>query len=350
MAAATLKIEPSQAPARQSPPPLFFAVHDVCNLRCWYCTEQGENRDRGRWLEFDRLLEILRVAYARGIRTFRATGGEPTLRHDLDRILLATQALGDDVRIAITTNGHRLDRHIDALRQLNKPRVFLSIDRPQGDQADAHGALAIPKMLTPALERTIDELTGFASVRLNFVLTRGTLPHVWSIIDAAIERRIDVKIFELLHRDYFWAGQRPPDEVFLDQYVSIRTLLPELRARFGQTEPFRGTGGRGIPMHTFRHGASRIIYFDSQEGSHYGDICARQCPRFPCQEGLYALLLDVSGTLHPAGCENTKLYVPLAEADAAKTDLAFSRLQSVLDLAELLKVEPRALRPRLAKA
>ena len=345
MTTLTLETQIPKARTRRSPP-LFFAVHDLCNLRCWYCTEQGENRDKGRWLELDRLMDVLGVAYARGIRTFRVTGGEPTLRHELDEILLGTQALGDDVQIAMTTNGHRLDRHIDTLRRLNKPRIFLSVDRPPGDHDDCDDALAVPKLLTPALERTIDDLTGVASVRLNFVLTRGTLPYVWPIIDAAIERRIDVKIFELLHRDYFWAGQRPPGEVFLDQYVSIRTLLPELRARFGQAEPFGGTGGRGIPMHAFRNGPSRIIYFDSQEGSHYGAICQRECPRFPCQEGLYALLLDVNGTLHPAGCENTDLYMPLAGADATKTDFAFSRLESVLDLAELLKVKPRPLKPK----
>jgi cyclic pyranopterin phosphate synthase len=289
-------------------------------------------------------MAILAVAYSRGIRTFRITGGEPTLRKDLASILRATQALGDDVRIAITTNGHRLDPLIDVLREMRQPRVFLSIDGLHGCLASEEDALQTPKLLKPGMDQTISKLASFASVRFNFVLTRRTLPQVWSVIDLAIDRGIDVKIFELLHRDYFWAGSRAPDEVFLDQYVSIRTLLPDLRDRFGQTEPFRGTGGRGIPMHAFRQANSRIIYFDSQEGSHYGDIC-RACPRFPCQEGLYALLLDVNGMLHPAGCENPKLYIPLARADSARIAWAFSRLQSVLDLAQLLPVPPRALDP-----
>jgi molybdenum cofactor biosynthesis enzyme MoaA len=317
-------------------PPLFVAIHDRCDRTCWYCTERGENRTWDFRLPTPRLMEILAGAYAHGVRTFRLTGGEPTLRSDFAALLVQIQALGEDVRIAITTNGLRLAERIDALQALREPRIFLSIDGFRQDEYNR-------KPLSPGLERTIDRLAEVAHVRLNFVLTRGNADQLMPLIDYVTGRRIDLKIFELLHRDYFYAANRDPTEVFSEQFVSIRAFLPELRRRFGDARRFGGTGGRGIPMRAFRHGdGSRIIYFDSQEGSHYGDPCDR-CPRYPCQEGLYALLLDINGMLHPAGCENRKLYIPLARASQEDLAAAFDRLDCVISEASLRAVPPKAL-------
>jgi molybdenum cofactor biosynthesis enzyme MoaA len=343
MKAQSTSSKSGQAASRAHPaPPLFVAVHSVCNLTCWYCTEHGENRTVDGRLASAGLIEILSAAYATGVRTFRLTGGEPTLRHDVGVLLDAIQALGDDVRIAITTNGVRLKRLMPVLRTLHEPRIFLSVDGFSTDAPCPQGSLHIEKWLTPELRRTVDELAGFARVRFNFVLTRSSAGHLPPLIDYATDRGVDLKIFELLLRDFYYAGGRPPDEVFREQYVSVRTILPELRERFGQARPFGGTGGRGIPMYAFRHGRSRIIYFDSHDGSHYGDTCDR-CPYYPCQEGLYALLLDVNGMLHPAGCENRELYIPLANASPADALAAFDRLQSVLEEASLRPVLPSVL-------
>jgi molybdenum cofactor biosynthesis enzyme MoaA len=326
-----------------SPSPLFVAVHSVCNMTCWYCTEHGENRSTEGRLSTARLMEVIEAAYAHGVRTFRLTGGEPTLRRDLDVLLSGIQALGDDVRIAITTNGSRLDRFRDVLRDLNEPRIFLSVDGISDDPARRGRKRYIEKWLTPTLERTIDSIAPLARIRFNFVLTRGSRDQVMPLIDYAVARGIDVKIFELLLRDFFYAGQRPPHEVFLEQYVSIRTLLPALRERFGIARPFGGTGGQGIPMRAFSHKGGRIIYFDSQVGSHYGDACDT-CSHYPCQEGLYALLLDVDGTLHPAGCENRELYAQLAHLDNDSLHAVFSRLLSVIHESSLRPAIPRSVR------
>ena len=320
---------------RRLSPPLFVSIHDVCDRACWYCTERGENRTWNGRLSTPRLLQILAGAYAYGVRTFRLTGGEPTLRSDFNELLPQIQALGDDVRLAITTNGVRLEQRIEALSRLIEPRVFLSIDGFREDEYNR-------KPLTVELEQTIEELARFAHVRFNFVLTRDNADQLIPLVTYATTHGIDLKIFELLHRDYHYVAGRDPDEVFRERYVSVRDFLPTLHGLFGTARPFGGTGGRGIPMRAFRHGGSRIIYFDSYEGSHYGSSCD-PCPRYPCQEGLYALLLDVNGTLHPAGCENRKLYMPLATATPEDVEVAFEHLQLVIDESSLRRVPPKLL-------
>jgi MoaA/NifB/PqqE/SkfB family radical SAM enzyme len=352
--------------------PLFVNVEDQCQAKCWYCGPWGENRHKGleelaaekrlSRLTVERLLEILAIAYERGTRTFRFTGGEPTLNPRLGEILVATQALGNDVQIAMTTNGFRLAEIVGDLGQLRDPLVFLSVDGLAQVPA-ARGGLRVPKLLDGDLDQTIQRVREVAKLRFNYVLSRSTVDHVELTIDAAFERGLDIKIFELLHRYYNpgrYDGQgdwAPSDRTFLDQYVSIRddgvfgdsevpeTLLEYLHRRFGEPEPFAGTGGRGIPMKAFRGKAGRVIVFDSLAGSHYGDIC-RSCARFPCQEGLYALVLDVSGVLHPAGCENVKHHVNIAGRDRSDVWTAFGSLESVIDLADLDTQIPKALRGR----
>jgi molybdenum cofactor biosynthesis enzyme MoaA len=320
--------------------PLFIAVNTGCNLRCWYCTESGENRfPGGGRLSAPRLLQILEVAYASGVRRFRFTGGEPTQRSKLPGILEATQALGEDVRISLTTNGAHLDRLVEPLTTLREPQVFLSVDGIQPGRTAGGGEFQIEKWLTPRLAALIENLRPRVKVRLNYVLTASSSDQLPSLIDFAVAHELDLKIFELLLRDFYYAGHRPRLEVFKEQYVPVRRLLPELRERFGQPRRFHGTGGRGIPMWAFHTASSRIIYFDSSEGSHYGKVC-EECPLFPCQEGLYALVLDANGTLHPAGCQNTRLRSHLGIADRESLSAAFAGLQRVIANARLQRVVP----------
>lgn len=328
--------------------PLFVAVNAGCNLRCFYCTENGENRFAGGGrLSVSRLQQVLAAAYASGVRTFRFTGGEPTLRRSLGAILLTARELGPDVRIAITTNGARLEQLRPVLAELEDADVFLSVDGyAEGEPPPSHGeGLTIEKWLTPRLRDVIRSLRGLARLRLNYVLTSTNADQLPALIEYALRERIDLKIFELLLRDFHYAGDRPRVDVFREQYVPVRLLLPQLRRRFGDPRPFAGTGGRGIPMQAFEGGGgSRIIYFDSLMGSHYGEACS-DCPLFPCQEGLYGLMLDANGTLHPAGCTHRRLRAHLALARPEQLLAEFRRVRGAIDAAALQRVTPEALNP-----
>jgi hypothetical protein len=327
--------------------PLYVAVHAGCNLRCWYCTEHGENRAYGpKLLPTARLIEILTEAHAAGFRTFRFTGGEPTLRRDLPEILKAVDGLSDDVKIAITTNGVRLGTMLDALGELrHRPQIFLSVDglqEPTGDVPPDQADFQIEKWLTPQLGELIEPLTEIADVRLNYVLTTSSLPQIWDLIEFAATRSLDVKIFELLQRDFIKTAGLSGPKAFEAQYVPIRRLVPELIARFGPPGRFPGLGGRGIPMNFVSTGNSKVIYFDSLQGSHYSERVCTACRHFPCQEGLYAPVLNASGTLHPAGCMNLALYSNVAGADQSVAR-ALGRLENEICRSHLKPDVPKSL-------
>jgi MoaA/NifB/PqqE/SkfB family radical SAM enzyme len=147
---------PRCSPARYNPPVPVYAIDEVaaeatrfreayeklegfrplyvkikllygCNLRCQMCNHWREARPRQ--LTTARLKEILTELQALGCRKVHFTGGEPTLRPDLEELVAHASAAG--LRVTLTTNGtlitrERARRIVEAgLRGVN-----VSIDSP----------------------------------------------------------------------------------------------------------------------------------------------------------------------------------------------------------------------------
>jgi len=311
--------------------PLFVAVNRGCDMQCWYCTEHGENRsvERGRILG-DELDQTIAAAYESGVRTFRFTGGEPTLLNSLGEIMRTTQDLGEDVRIALTTNGTGLEKVLPTLAQLKNPSVFLSVDSYDDLRDSTAGAgRKLDKWLSPHIRDLVEKTPENVDLRFNVVLTSANQEQLPRIIDFAVEHGIDVKIFELLLRDYHYVSGRTTQEAFMSQYVSVRSLLTGFQEKYGEPIPYPGTGGRGMPMYAFQAGESQIVFFDSNAGSHYGEVCDT-CPLFPCQEGLYAMTLDSNGVLHPSGCPNPETYINISTLPYEERPAAFTSLTNMV--------------------
>ena len=116
---------------------LRISITDRCNFRCVYCMPQ----EGVQWLPKDEILsfeEIRDVVVAamehHGIRRFKLTGGEPTVRSgllDLVRMLREIDGIGD---LSLTTNGMRLPELAGALRKAGLDRVTVSIDSLRPDR------------------------------------------------------------------------------------------------------------------------------------------------------------------------------------------------------------------------
>ena len=77
----------------------------ACNNRCWFCA-QGEKRSSADFIAFTDLVDRLRASFRPG-RGLVLTGGEPTLRRDLVKLVAAAHGLGYR-QIQIQTNGRAL--------------------------------------------------------------------------------------------------------------------------------------------------------------------------------------------------------------------------------------------------
>jgi cyclic pyranopterin phosphate synthase len=110
---------------------LRISITDRCNFRCVYCMpEEGV-----RWLpqqeilSFEEIREVVRAAIEyHGIRRFKLTGGEPTVRASLPELVRLLREIDGVEDLSLTTNGMRLADLARPLRQAGLDRLTVSID------------------------------------------------------------------------------------------------------------------------------------------------------------------------------------------------------------------------------
>ncbi len=179
---------------------LRISITDRCNFRCVYCMpEEGV-----RWLAREEILsleEIRDVARAalevHGIRRFKLTGGEPTVRRGLLDLVAMLRRINGIEDLSLTTNGMRLPELAGSLREAGLDRVTISIDslRPHRfAKITRTGDLAT---VLRGLDRCAE--VGFRSTKVNCVTMRGVNDD--ELVDFArltLERPITVRFIEYM--------------------------------------------------------------------------------------------------------------------------------------------------------
>ena len=116
---------------------LRISVTDRCNYKCVYCRTGNEGALYGD-LPFADYLRMARVLTTLGIQKVRITGGEPLLRKgvvDFVRELAKLRTTsGEDLDIAVTTNGHLLAELAKPLKDAGLCRVTVSMDAVDPDR------------------------------------------------------------------------------------------------------------------------------------------------------------------------------------------------------------------------
>src|SRR5690349_3477122 len=149
------------------------------------------------WLPKDEILsyeEIARVVAQLaplGLRRLRITGGEPTIRPALERLISMLRAVPQVQDIALSTNGVKLPEVAKTLRDAGLARVNISADslRPDRIAAIARRDLGFD----PIVAASAAEAADIAPIKLNVVVMRGinddeivdfarlTLDHPWHV-------------------------------------------------------------------------------------------------------------------------------------------------------------------------
>ena len=108
---------------------LRLSITDVCNFKCSYCLPDGYRcEERKQYLsvaEIERLVKAFAVA---GTKKIRITGGEPSLRKDLTEIIAISKQVDGVKKVALTTNGYRMDRHINSWASAGLDALNVSVD------------------------------------------------------------------------------------------------------------------------------------------------------------------------------------------------------------------------------
>ena len=109
---------------------LRISVTDRCNFRCAYCMPQ-ENMQwtpRQDILTFEEIERLANLFVLMGVDKVRLTGGEPTTRKDLTRLIQNLRNIRGLGPLLLTTNGAALERTAVQLRDAGITGLNISLD------------------------------------------------------------------------------------------------------------------------------------------------------------------------------------------------------------------------------
>ncbi|WP_314104847.1 GTP 3',8-cyclase MoaA [uncultured Stenotrophomonas sp.] len=228
-------------------PYLRLSLTEACNFSCSYCLPDGYQADgRPRFLDVDEIGRLVRAFATLGMHKIRLTGGEPSLRRDLDQVIERVAGTPGIRKVAITTNGTLLPRRLPGWHRAGLTALNVSMDSLRRERFHAiTGHDRLPEILE-GLERA--QAIGLPSVKLNAVLLRGLnddeLP-AW--MEFLRERPLSVRFIELMrtgdNADYF---QR--------HHLSASTVVEQLLAAGWRLRPRAADAG---PAREYTHPAHR---------------------------------------------------------------------------------------------
>jgi GTP 3',8-cyclase len=249
---------------------LRISVTDRCNFRCVYCMplEGLQWLPKAEILSYEEIADVVRQLAPLGLRRVRLTGGEPTIRPNLEQLVRLLRAVPDIEDISLSTNGVRLPQMAAMLHDAGLDRVNMSADslRPERIARIARRNLGF----APTEAATAASAAGLAPIKINMVVMRGinddevldfarlTLQHPWHV------RYIELMpVGEM--RDLTWEHVVPSDEV-LDRIATLGTLRADSGpargngpARYYRIEGAPGTVGVITPMtHTYCGSCNRV--------------------------------------------------------------------------------------------
>ena len=112
-------------------PYIRLSISDVCNFKCGYCLPDGYKIDKSDNRTFINIEEIGRLTRALselGVSKIRLTGGEPTVRKDFFEIIKIIKENSGIKKTVITTNGYRLDKIANDIKNSGLDGINISID------------------------------------------------------------------------------------------------------------------------------------------------------------------------------------------------------------------------------
>ncbi|MGI8778475.1 MAG: GTP 3',8-cyclase MoaA [Acidimicrobiales bacterium] len=202
---------------------LRISVTDRCNLRCGYCMPADglDWLSRADLLTFEEITRVARVCVERfGFSNIRLTGGEPTVRAHLPRLVSMLAELrpasGRRLDLALTTNGTTFALVAEDLRAAGLGRVNISCDSLRRDRFEAITRRDALGQVLEGIDGAV--AAGLSPVKVNCVLERGVNDD--EIVDFAAfgrERGVTVRFIEFmpLDADKAWVADRvvPAHEV-----------------------------------------------------------------------------------------------------------------------------------------
>ena len=249
---------------------LRISVTDRCNFRCLYCMPLDglEWLPKANILSYEEIARVVSELAPLGLRRLRITGGEPTLRPDLELLIEMLRSIPEIEDISLSTNGLRLPALARTFATAGLDRINMSADSLRPDRIKAISRRNID--FDPIAAATAAEAAGLSPIKINVVVMRGINDdEVCDFARLTFEHEWHVRFIELMPvgemRDLTWDHVVPSDEILhrLEAVAAIEPTKAPARgngpARYFRLRGARGTVGIITPMsHTYCGSCNRV--------------------------------------------------------------------------------------------
>lgn len=250
---------------------LRISVTDRCNFRCVYCMplEGLDWLPKSDILSYEEIADVVRQLAPLGLRRLRITGGEPTIRPQLDTLIGMLKTVPGVEDIALSTNGVKLPAMASLLAGAGLDRVNISADSLRPDRIKAIARRDLGFDPVAALKAAV--AAGLDPVKFNVVVMRGINDdEIGDFARLTLQHAVHVRFIELMPvgemAGLTWDHVVPSDEVLSRASETIGALDPSDGPRRGNGPAtyYRAAGAPGTigvitPMsHTYCGTCNRV--------------------------------------------------------------------------------------------
>ena len=185
---------------------LRVSVTERCNFRCRYCMPEKPFSwvPKEDILSYEELFGFIRIAIDNGIKKIRITGGEPTMRDDLDQLIRMITDYAPAVDLAMTTNGYRLAAMAERLKDAGLDRINVSLDSLDRDTMRYITKKESFDNVIAGLEAAFK--VGL-KIKLNAVIIKGVNDHeVADLFDYARHHGMQIRFIEYMENTHAAGG------------------------------------------------------------------------------------------------------------------------------------------------
>jgi len=178
---------------------LRISVTDRCNLRCTYCmpSEGITLMGHSEILRYEEIIKLARLAYEMGFTKFRLTGGEPLVRKGLPDLIRELAHLGENIDLAVTTNGVLLAKYAEELKSAGLPRINISLDTLKREKFKQISRFDLFDDVINGIKQAMR--VGFDPVKINAVVVRGVNDdEILDFVEMTKDQPLWVRFIELM--------------------------------------------------------------------------------------------------------------------------------------------------------
>ncbi|CAK9310314.1 unnamed protein product [Citrullus colocynthis] len=181
---------------------LRISLTERCNLRCQYCmpAEGVDLTPSSKLLTRNEIIRLANLFVSSGVNKIRLTGGEPTIRKDIDDICLELSNLKGLKTLAMTTNGIVLARRLPKLKECGLTAINISLDTLVPAKFEFMTRRKGHEKVMESINAAID--LGYNPVKVNCVIMRGfNDDEICNFVELTREKPINIRFIEFMPFD-----------------------------------------------------------------------------------------------------------------------------------------------------